>query len=377
MSSEATNGRNRLGAISGSASSTATGNVLVIGEPNVDIIVCCSDVTPRFGEAEQLVDDVRVTIGSSSAIFACGIARLGLPSAVVGVVGKDALGRFLLNGLKERGVDITACLPDGDTRTGATVVLSAGARDRAILTWLGTIGTTRIRHVPSQMVRAARHVHVGAFFLQRSARRELPLLFDAAQEQGSTTSLDGNFDPNDRWDGELKAALTVTDVFFANANETRSISGEEDLAVAAAQLATDPPPKRRERPRTIVVKKGAAGALAYRSGTILTFSPYPATVRETTGAGDSMAAGFVYGLLAQSSLQGALALGVTCGTLSTRLPGGVEGQPTLAEVLDAIEAKDPSLAAEVRTELAIATSRLVGGDQNRSKANDRIDDARS
>ena len=58
---------------------------------------------PVFGQAERLVDDVRLTLGSSSAITACGAARLGLRVAMVGVVGDDPLGRFVLEALRRPG----------------------------------------------------------------------------------------------------------------------------------------------------------------------------------------------------------------------------------------------------------------------------------
>ena len=60
---------------------------------------------PVFGEVERLVGSVRLTVGSSSAIFACGAARLGLRVAFAGVVGDDALGRFMLDELASRGID--------------------------------------------------------------------------------------------------------------------------------------------------------------------------------------------------------------------------------------------------------------------------------
>ena len=52
-------------------------DVLVVGELNADLILR-GDVTPAFGQVEQIIDAATLTLGSSSAIFACGAARLGL-----------------------------------------------------------------------------------------------------------------------------------------------------------------------------------------------------------------------------------------------------------------------------------------------------------
>ena len=63
-------------------------DVVVVGELNPDLIVS-GDVIPEFGQVEKIVERAVLTIGSSSAIFACGAARLGLRVAFIGKVGDD------------------------------------------------------------------------------------------------------------------------------------------------------------------------------------------------------------------------------------------------------------------------------------------------
>jgi sugar/nucleoside kinase (ribokinase family) len=75
-------------------STAASYDIVVVGEICVDLILS-GDVTPAFGQAEKIVDDAVLTIGSSSAIFACGAARLGLPVAFCGVAGDDLFGDSL------------------------------------------------------------------------------------------------------------------------------------------------------------------------------------------------------------------------------------------------------------------------------------------
>ncbi len=80
-------------------------DVLVAGEINPDLILS-GNVVPEFGQVEKLVDNVTLAIGSSSAIFACGAARLGLKVAFIGVCGDDVFGRFMLDEMSKRQVDI-------------------------------------------------------------------------------------------------------------------------------------------------------------------------------------------------------------------------------------------------------------------------------
>jgi len=51
-------------------------DILVLGELNADLILR-GDVVPEWNQTEKLIDDAALTLGSSSAIFACGAARLG------------------------------------------------------------------------------------------------------------------------------------------------------------------------------------------------------------------------------------------------------------------------------------------------------------
>ena len=53
-------------------------DLLVVGEINPDLILRGADLEPAFGQAEKLVADAALTVGSSSVMAACGAARLGL-----------------------------------------------------------------------------------------------------------------------------------------------------------------------------------------------------------------------------------------------------------------------------------------------------------
>ena len=121
------------------------------------MIVRGTDPRLEFGQVERLVEAIDLVIGSSSAIFACGAARLGLRVAFVGVVGDDAMGRFMLDAMGARGVDVSACRVDPGTPTGASVILTRG-NDRAILTAPGTVPLLRDEDVPDGLVGRARHL---------------------------------------------------------------------------------------------------------------------------------------------------------------------------------------------------------------------------
>jgi sugar/nucleoside kinase (ribokinase family) len=299
-------------------------DVLVLGEINVDLILGADEITPVFGQ-ELLVEDATLAMGSSSVIFACGAARLGLR---VGFVGVAQFGHFMLQEMAVRGVDVSPVVIDRAFKTGITVSLSIPA-DRAMLTFPGSIAALTPGQVDRGLFDRARHLHVSSYFLQTGLREGLPALLEQARTQGLTVSLDTGWDPSERWNGGLGKTLAQTDVFLPNEAEACAITGVETVARALAALAARVP--------TVAIKLGAKGAVAQRGKETVRATPPPVQVTDTTGAGDSFNAGFISGYLAGWSLGRTLRLACACGSLAAREPGGTNGQPTLSQALEAID----------------------------------------
>ena len=306
-------------------------DVLVVGELNADLILL-GDVTPMFGQAEKVIDDAILTLGSSSAIFACGAARLGLRVAFIGKIGDDEFGRFVRRELEARGVDTAGLVVDSSIKTGLSVILSRGD-DRAILTHLGSIAALRYEEINRPLLARARHLHLGSYFLLDALRPDVPALFDLAHSLGLTVSFDTNNDPTETWDGGVVEALRRADVFLPNKTELCAIAGVTDTGIALERLTQQTP--------LVAVKLGARGAVARRGDEIVRTGALHITVVDTTGAGDSFDAGFVYGYLAGWELARTLRLACVCGSLSTRAAGGTAAQPTLAEALAAMRQTSP------------------------------------
>jgi sugar/nucleoside kinase (ribokinase family) len=281
------------------------------------------DVIPDFSQVERLIDSAILTVGSSSVIFACGAARLGMNVAFIGVCGDDVFGRFMLDEMQKRGIDVSNVIVRQDGQTGISVILNKGS-DRAILTNLGLIPTLRVSDITDGLLHRARHLHVASYFLQTALRPDLPDLFQRARGFGLTTSLDPNYDPTEKWIG-FDELLPVTNVFLPNERETRSLMRETNLDLAADNLG--------DKVETLAIKLGEAGALGIRGDQKVRVPTIAVKIVDTIGAGDSFDAGFIYGYLHKWNLDKVLRLACVCGSLSTQEPGGTEGQPTLDEAM--------------------------------------------
>ncbi len=298
-------------------------DVVVVGELNPDLILT-GNVLPEFGQVEKIVHQANLTIGSSSAIFACGAAKLGLRVAFIGKVGQDLFADFMCRSLTDLGIDMQGVVVDPKVATGISVILASGT-DRAILTYPGTIPCLEYADINQAIISQARHLHVGSYFIQDALRPGLPRLFDDARAHGLSISLDTNYDPQNRWEAGIGEILPKVDLFLPNAAELMGIAGDDDLDRAIAQYQTVV--------NYLAVKLGKDGALLCHDQQIFRQPPIQVSVVDTVGAGDSFDAGLIYGYLAGWQVERMLKLANICGELSTRRAGGTAGQPTLDEAL--------------------------------------------
>lgn len=293
-------------------------DVVAVGELNPDLVFAgIGDEAPRLG-TERVASSFALTLGSSAAICLVGLQRLGARTALVAMVGEDDFGRFCCRELERAGVDTGYVRRQAQYATGVTVAL-AHASDRLLTTYLGAMAHQTAAAVPSDALERARHVHVTSIFLQHALAPELPALLADARRRGLTTSLDTGWDPSDRWDRALLAAvLPHVDVFLPNASELQASSGRRTTD-DGARWALEAGAAR------VVVKRGAAGASMWWGTDRADHSGYRVVVQDTTGAGDTFDAGFLWASLAGLDPVDCLRLGNACGALTAAALGGTGG----------------------------------------------------
>ncbi len=306
-------------------SSKITGRVApvaVIGELNVDLLVTGLTAVPQLGH-EILAATFETVLGSASAIFASGVARLGHPVNFHSKVGDDDFGRFCLRALRERGISTGKIAVSGASRTGVTIALST-ASDRALVTFLGAIAELRYEDLPQDALDGSAHLHLTSYFLQHQLRSSFARLLRAARHRGMTTSFDPNTDPSKSWKTEIWDVIKETEMLFINESEALALTRENSVRSAALHLAARVP--------CAVIKLGAQGAIGAAGKEVVRVPAFPISPLDTTGAGDSFAAGFVHAHLSGKDLHDCLVAGNACGALSAAKAGGTAGQPTQAEL---------------------------------------------
>lgn len=290
--------------------------ILVIGELNVDLILSSLDLAPELGK-EILAKDFRMTLGSASAIFACGMARLGHPVTFIGKVGIDDFGRFCLDALERANIATAHVMRSAECATGVTVVLST-RQERALVTCLGAIADLRYAELQEPIFQGCRHLHLTSYFLQHALRPDFLAIIRQAKRNGLTVSFDPNSDPSQEWSGEIWQIFSEANVVFLNEAEALAITQQKELDGAIGIL--------QKSIVCLVIKLGSRGAIGVQAGEVVHVPGFKIDAVDTTGAGDSFAAGFVHGMLSGWGLQECLTVGNAAGALSTREPGGTGGQ---------------------------------------------------
>ena len=291
--------------------------IIVIGELNIDLVAGGLTEVPQLGR-EILASDFQLRLGSASAIFACGVAKLGHDVTFVSTVGRDEFGDFCLRELSRSGISTRHITRDKTMRTGVTISLST-KRDRALVTYPGAIAAVGPHLVKTSMLAKHQHLHMTSYFLQTGLRTSFAKLFRNAKKHGLTTSFDPNCDPSQTWGSDVEQVLEHTDLLFVNQDEATKLTRKRNVQSALKKLG--------ELVACTVIKLGDKGALAINEGQITSSPSFKVAVKDTTGAGDSFAAGFVHSWLQGDSLEDNLRKANACGALSTERTGGTAGQP--------------------------------------------------
>lgn len=284
---------------------------LIAGEANVDLLV--EGVLELEVGKEKLATDLSLVLGGSSAITAFNLSQLGARVKFVAVLGRDGFGEFVSGKMQSAKVDINAVRRLEGEKTGVTIWHSRD-RERAGVTFAGTIARLRAADISPELLTSARHLHIGSYFLLTELHPEAQELFWNAKQAGLSTSLDCNYDPSEHWDSNIWQVLKHTDVFFPNEQEARLLTHCDDPESAARRL--------NEYAQVVVVKLGKEGALIVTREECFRQPALATEVVDTTGAGDSFNAGFLSQFVQGASLRACAQAGAEAAARSLTRIGG-------------------------------------------------------
>ncbi len=260
--------------------------MLVVGDINVDIMMGGLASLPVV-DREITCQSFEVTMGSSAVIFAVTHSCLGGETAFCGLAGKDEHGDLMLKGMRDLGIQTDLVQVTDEVRTGVTVNLIY-QNTRTQVTYPGTIAAFDGAGLDESSLRRFDHVHFAGPYQQTHFRPKITALLAKAHDLAVSTSLDPQWDETGRWE-YMDEWLPLLSYLFVNEDEAVSISGASQPEEALGWLAS--------RTACPVIKRGREGAMLRSNGDVLSASAMTVEPVDTTGAGDTFDAAFLFALL--------------------------------------------------------------------------------
>jgi ribokinase len=256
--------------------------VLFVGDINVDLIFAGlhGSIQP---DREITCSEFSRTMGSSAAITAVAFSLLGGTAGFCGLAGLDDDGRFMIEGLRSRGIDVSLVESSSDVPTGVTLNLIEG-RMRSQVTFPGTINRFDGSALKDETLAGWDHVHFTGLYQQESFRPNFMKILRLCKAGSITTSLDTQWDSSETW-ADLDQWLKLVDYLFVNKDEAISITGMQNPDEAMSIL--------KQQTVEVVIKIGPDGAVGTNGTQKLSVPSPDVEVIDTTGAGDTFAAGFL------------------------------------------------------------------------------------
>ena len=279
---------------------------------------------PAAGEL-LLADRLTLSVGGCASNVAIDLARLAVRVGVVGCVGEDTLGRFVIETLEAARIDSSGVRPWAGVGTSGTLIINVAGEDRRFIHTLGANAHFAAVDIPLARVRAAKVLYVGGYLLMPAlVAVELAEVFRQARAWGVTTVLDiGLPGPGDQWP-HLAPVLPHTDVFLPNHHEATAITGLSDPRRQAQRF-------HDAGAGTVVITCGGQGTVLVTKGQRLRAGVYARPLVASTGAGDAFAAGYIAALLAGADLPRCLEWGSALGASCVRGVSATESVFTRAE----------------------------------------------
>jgi ribokinase len=279
----------------------------------------------RDGEAP--VEEYLQSPGGSAANTIYALGRLGISTRFLGAVGEDDYGRTLVADLSGAGVDTSYIAVKKGRPSGQVLALVDRSGHRSLYALPGANSHLSMDDIPRNYLSNTGCLHLSAFVgdeqlgLQRELTASLPHGVQLAFSPGALYA--------DRGWGQVAPIVSRSNILFANRDEILQLTGTG--LPEAAQRCLD------AGCHMVVVTSGGADEVCaiYQKDKEHVVAPAfkAAQVKDSTGAGDAFAAGFLYGLLREGDTEECARLGEIMAVISLRGLGARSGLPSETELL--------------------------------------------
>ncbi len=255
------------------------------GALNLDRLFKVDRITK--GDEEVAIQDVKEQPGGSAANTIYGLGKLGKKVGFFGSVGGDFEGRAVLGSLESVGVDTSKIAIKSKTRTGLVIGIVDAAGERSLYIAPGANNLLEIDDIDLDLLSTSDFLHLTSFVNED----QLQVQTSMADSLSGKTKL--SFSPGSLYAkmgmDALSSMIERTHVMFMNEVESTILTGCKAFEEASEALI-------QNGCKIVVVTLGERGCYISDGSLKEHVEAFKTAVVDTTGAGDSFCAGFLYGL---------------------------------------------------------------------------------
>ena len=267
-------------------------DITVIGAAIIDVLAGPVDES-IFEKDSQPVNSTRLAFGGDALNEAVVLSQLGAKVELISKVGDDEAGKRILDFLQEKQVDVTKVKIEEGLETGINIVLVTPEGERMFLTNPnGSLRKLSEADVMEQLDSVADIVCMASMFVSPLLDiPEMERIFQRIKSKpGRILVVDMTTAKNGESLADIACLLKYIDYLIPNETEAARLTGEKD-AYRNAELFIE------HGASCVVIKRGKKGCLIRTKNQQIEIPAYAhAKLVDTTGAGDSFVAGFLWGL---------------------------------------------------------------------------------
>lgn len=279
-------------------------DVLGLGTCNADFLMN----VPRFSTADDEIDirNLKISLGGSAANFVVGVSKQGLKTGIMARIGNDHYGSYITNEFKVRGVN-TERLVEINERTGMAFVAVEPEGEKSIYTFMGANSRFKLENDDINLIKNSEILHITGMYIE---------VVEQASKHANILSFNpGNILSSYGFEA-LEIILKRTQILFLNSKEVTLLTGM-DVDKGAKHLVETGVPY-------VIVTMGKNGSKVYTESTVIKSPSQQLKAKDTTGAGDSFAAGFISSLFNKRELKECLENGNQCASMCVTKWGAMD-----------------------------------------------------
>ncbi len=304
-------------------------DVTVIGNAVIDVLADPFDAD-ALAKGKREVDQIRMSFGGDALNESVVLTRLGKKVHLISKVGADEAGHSIRTHLQKEGIETNGIVVEEGLSTSINIALVDAAGGRKFLTDpRSSQRRLSLEDVLPQLEETADIVSFASVFISSCFTIDkMEELFSRLKEAGKTLVVDVTRPKNGETFDDLRVLFPYIDVIVPNDEEISVLTGEEDPEKNVRMLLD-------AGVKTAIVKIGSRGCLVGRGGEIV-HVPAVSGVRcvDTTGAGDTFAAGLISGLAEGRNIVDCARLGCAAASCSIEQIGATDGIRSVEKVME-------------------------------------------